>query len=164
MDGDVRDAVRLAHLDFGAKDDEPLAHMAFNDDVVGALAALCDRLGVERVAASVTHSGPGQARRRARALDGAAMRARLVVAADGARSKLRALAEIATVGWDYGQTGIVATIAHERDHEGRAEQHFLPAGPFAILPMPGRQSSIVWNERRADASALARARARGFPA
>ena len=45
-------------------------------------------------------------------------------------------------------------IAHERDHEGRAEQHFLPAGPFAILPLPGRQSSIVWNERRADARAL----------
>ncbi len=39
-----------------------------------------------------------------------------------------------------GQTGIVATIAHERDHEGLAEQHFLPAGPFAILPMPGRFS------------------------
>ena len=59
-----------------------------------------------------------------------------------------------TVGWDYDQAGIVATVAHERDHEGRAEQHFLPAGPFAILPLPGRQSSIVWNERRADAEAL----------
>ena len=51
--------------------------------------------------------------------------------------KLRALAEIPTVGWDTGQSGIVATIAHERDHKGRAEQHFLPAGPFAILPMRG---------------------------
>jgi 2-octaprenyl-6-methoxyphenol hydroxylase len=49
---------------------------------------------------------------------------------------------------------MVATVAHERDHEGRAEQHFLPAGPFAILPLPGRQSSIVWNENRADAGAL----------
>ena len=76
------------------------------------------------------------------------------VAADGARSKLRALADIQTIGWDYDQSGLVATVAHERDHEGRAEQHFLPAGPFAILPLPGRQSSIVWNERRADARAL----------
>ena len=82
------------------------------------------------------------------------MRARLAVAADGARSKLGALAGVAAIGWDYDQAGIVATIAHERDHEGRAEQHFLPSGPFAILPLPGRRSSIVWNERRADARAL----------
>ena len=80
--------------------------------------------------------------------------ARLAVAADGARSKLSRLADIQTIGWDYDQSGIVATVAHKRDHEGRAEQHFLPAGPFAILPLPGRQSSIVWNERRADARAL----------
>ena len=86
--------------------------------------------------------------------DGRTLRARLAVAADGARSKLRALAEIPAYGWDYDQSGIVATIAHEDDHEGVAEQHFLPAGPFAILPLPGRQSSIVWNERRADARAL----------
>jgi len=78
-----------------------------------------------------------------------------VVAADGARSRLRGLAELQTVGWDTGQTGIVATIAHQRDHEGVAEQHFLPAGPFAILPMLGRSSSIVWNERHADAKAIA---------
>ena len=85
---------------------------------------------------------------------GRVLRARLAVAADGARSKLSRLADIQTIGWDYDQTGIVATVAHERDHEGRAEQHFLPAGPFALLPLPGRQSSIVWNERRADAEAL----------
>ncbi|MGB7975461.1 MAG: FAD-dependent monooxygenase, partial [Roseiarcus sp.] len=59
-----------------------------------------------------------------------------------------------TIGWDYDQAGIVATVAHEHDHEGRAEQHFLPAGPFALLPLPGGQSSIVWNESRADARAL----------
>ena len=86
--------------------------------------------------------------------DGRALRARLAVAADGARSKLSRLADIQTIGWDYDQSGIVATVAHKRDHEGRAEQHFLPAGPFAVLPLPGRQSSIVWNERRADARAL----------
>jgi 2-octaprenyl-6-methoxyphenol hydroxylase len=152
MDGEVRDAVRLPHLNFAAKG--PLAHMAFNDDVVGALAALCDRLGVQRVAASVTRWAPGKRVAEVGLSDGRALRARLAVAADGARSKLSQLADIATIGWDYDQAGIVATIAHERDHEGRAEQHFLPAGPFAILPLPGRFSSIVWNERRADARAL----------
>src|SRR5271168_2761108 len=55
MDGDVRDAVRLPYLNFAAKGQAPLAHMAFSDDVVGALAALCDRLEVQRVTASVAH-------------------------------------------------------------------------------------------------------------
>ncbi len=154
MDGEVRDAVRLPHLHIGAKARSPLAHMAFNDDVVGALSALCDRLRVQRFTASVTSWNPGKHGGNLGLSDGRALRARLVVAADGARSKLSRLADVVTVGWDYDQTGLVATVAHERDHEGRAEQHFLAPGPFAILPLPGRQSSIVWNERRADAEAL----------
>jgi 2-octaprenyl-6-methoxyphenol hydroxylase len=154
MDGKTRDAVRPTHLHFEAQNSSPLAHMAFNDDVVGALAALCDRLGVQRLAASVAHWAAGKRVAALGLSDGRSVRARLAVAADGARSKLGALAGIATIGWDYDQAGIVATIAHERDHEGRAEQHFLPSGPFAILPLPGRRSSIVWNERRADARAL----------
>ena len=154
MDGGVRDAVRLPHLHFDAHEDAPLAHMAFNADVIAALSALCDRLGVIRIAGAVTAWRPGKRVAELGLEDGRALRARLAVAADGARSKLRALAEIPAYGWDYDQSGIVATIAHEDDHEGVAEQHFLPAGPFAILPLPGRQSSIVWNERRADARAL----------
>jgi len=154
MDGKTRDAIRPTHLRFEAKNSSPLAHMAFNDDVVGALAALCDRLGVQRLAASVAHWSAGKRVAALALSDGRSVRARLAVAADGARSKLSALADIATIGWDYDQVGIVATIAHERDHEGRAEQHFLPSGPFAILPLPGRRSSVVWNERRADARAL----------
>jgi 2-octaprenyl-6-methoxyphenol hydroxylase len=153
MDGDVRDAVRLPLLNFAAKD-QALARMAFNDDVVGALSALCDQLGVPQITGSVAHWTSGKHVADLGLSDGRVLRARLAVAADGARSKLSRLADIQTIGWDYDQTGIVATVAHERDHEGRAEQHFLPAGPFALLPLPGRQSSIVWNERRADAEAL----------
>jgi 2-octaprenyl-6-methoxyphenol hydroxylase len=153
MDGGVRDAVRLPHLHFDAKGDAPLAHMAFTDDIVAALTAVCDRLGVTRLAAAVTGFSPGKHAAEL-TLNGETVRTRLAVAADGQRSKLRMLAGIQTLGWDYDQSGLVATIAHERDHEGRAEQHFLPAGPFAILPLPGRESSIVWNERRADAQAL----------
>ena len=154
MDGRTRDALRPTHLNFEGKSSAPLAHMAFNDDVVGALEALCDQLEVQRFKASVVRWSPGKRVAALGLSDGRSLRARLAVAADGARSKLAALAGVATVGWDYDQAGIVATIAHERDHEGRAEQHFLPAGPFAILPLPGRRSSIVWNERRADAHAL----------
>ena len=154
MDGGVRDAVRLPHLRFDAKEGRALAHMAFNDDVVAALSALCARLGVERIAASVGGFRPGARVAELVLSDGRTLRARLAVAADGARSKLRTLAEIPAYGWNYDQAGIVATIGHEYDHEGAAEQHFLPAGPFAILPMKGRQSSIVWNEPRAEARAL----------
>ena len=69
-------------------------------------------------------------------------------------SKLRDMAGIKTVTWEYGQSGIVCTVAHERPHNGRAEEHFLPAGPFAILPLTGNRSSIVWTERTADAEKL----------
>jgi 2-octaprenyl-6-methoxyphenol hydroxylase len=154
MDGGVRDAVRLPHLKFDARAGGQLAHMAFNDDVVEALSNLSDRLGVVRIAASVSRWRPGGRVGELGLADGRTLRARLAVAADGARSRLRTLAEIPAYGWDYDQSGIVATIAHEYDHEGVAEQHFLPAGPFAILPLPGKQASIVWNERRADARAL----------
>jgi 2-octaprenyl-6-methoxyphenol hydroxylase len=71
-----------------------------------------------------------------------------------ARSKLRERAGIATHGWDYDQSGIVVTVGHERDHHGRAEEHFLPAGPFAILPLTGKRSSLVWTEKRAEAARL----------
>src|SRR5271168_5072585 len=73
--------------------------------------------------------------------DGSVIAASVLVAADGARSKLRERAGIATHGWDYDQAGIVVTVGHERDHHGRAEEHFLPSGPFAILPLTGKRSS-----------------------
>ena len=57
-------------------------------------------------------------------------------------------------GWSYGQSAIVTNVGHERDHNGRAEEHFLPAGPFAILPLTGRRSSIVWTETTAEAERI----------
>ncbi len=79
--------------------------------------------------------------------DGRRVRARLVAAADGQGSPLRRAAGIGTVEWRYRQTSIVTTVRHERPHGGVAVEHFLPAGPFAILPMTGNRSSIVWTER-----------------
>ncbi len=78
--------------------------------------------------------------------DGRLVQARLVIAADGARSLIREAAGLKTVAWSYPQTGIVTVVTHERPHEGRAVQHFLPAGPFAILPLPGARSCITWTE------------------
>lgn len=72
--------------------------------------------------------------------------ASLVMAADGARSRARMLAGIAQHGWPYDQTAIVATIRHSLDHEQEGLQHFLPAGPFALLPLDAGRSSVVWSE------------------
>ncbi len=71
----------------------------------------------------------------------------LAVAADGQHSVLRRAAGITCVSWPYDQIAIATTVAHERDHGGVAVQHFLPAGPFAILPLPGRRCCITWTEQ-----------------
>ncbi|MET3589162.1 2-octaprenyl-6-methoxyphenol hydroxylase [Bartonella silvatica] len=71
---------------------------------------------------------------------------KLLIAADGARSKLRTKAGLRNFLQPYKQTAIICTIEHEKPHHGRAIQHFLPAGPFAILPLKGNRSAIVWNE------------------
>jgi 2-octaprenyl-6-methoxyphenol hydroxylase len=79
---------------------------------------------------------------------GRTLSAPLVIAADGRHSPLRAEAGLKVNAWSYRQTGIVATIAHERPHDGVAQELFLPAGPFAILPMTDNRSNIVWTERQ----------------
>ena len=83
--------------------------------------------------------------------DGRRVRASLVVSAEGRDAKLRKLAGINVTGWTYPQVAIVATIGHARPHDGIAHEHFLPAGPFAILPLPDdggvHRSSLVWTER-----------------
>jgi 2-octaprenyl-6-methoxyphenol hydroxylase len=79
--------------------------------------------------------------------NGRPLRARLVAAADGQKSPLRRSAGIRTTEFRYPQTSIVTTVRQERPHRGIAVEHFLPAGPFAILPMTADRSSIVWTER-----------------
>ncbi|MGL1446994.1 FAD-dependent monooxygenase, partial [Vibrio parahaemolyticus] len=59
---------------------------------------------------------------------GRTLTANVLIAADGRRSPLREQAGIKTVGWSYGQTGITVAIRHDRPHEGKAVQHFLPGG------------------------------------
>ena len=83
--------------------------------------------------------------------DGRTLRAALLVAADGRRSPLREAAGIKSIGWSYPQIGIVTTVEHDRPHMGRAVQHFLPGGPFAILPLTGNRSCITWSEDAAEA-------------
>src|SRR5262249_47323417 len=78
--------------------------------------------------------------------DGTTIPAVLAVSAEGRDSALREAEGIKTIGWDYAQAGIVTTVEHERPHNGVASEHFMPLGPFAILPMTGNRSSLVWTE------------------
>ncbi len=156
-DSRTSDPVRPTFLTFGGEVNpgEPFAHMVPNVAMVGPLRRKADELGViihQSAAADGLDIGPD--RGTVTTADGRSFSARLVVAADGVRSKLRDLAGIKHTRWDYGQSGIVCTVAHERPHNGRAEEHFMPSGPFAILPLRNNRSSLVWTERTADADRL----------
>lgn len=79
--------------------------------------------------------------------DGSIISAPILIGADGRTSMVREAAGIGLIEWSYRQSGIVCTVEHARPHNNVANEHFLPAGPFAILPLPGNRSSIVWTER-----------------
>ena len=96
--------------------------------------------------------------------DGEEIAAALVIAADGRDSALRSQMGVQVIGWSYPQTGIVATVEHDKPHNGVAYEHFLPSGPFAILPMTGNRSSLVWTEAKAKAPALLALDEHGFNA
>lgn len=137
------------HYDYREVGESPLGWIVENRGIRRAQAARLPELpGVTFLAparAATVERGPAGVT--ARLDDGRTVRARLVVAADGRGSPLREQAGIGLTRWDYGQVGIVCTVAHALEHRGVAQEHFLPAGPFAILPLPGRRSSIVWTER-----------------
>jgi len=156
-DSKTGDPVRPVFLTFegGIEDGQPFAYMVPNTAMVSALRGACAKAGItirHGVRATALSTPPGHA---ALGLsDGSTVSARLVVACDGVRSKIRDMAGIKTVNWEYGQSGIVTTVTHERPHDGCAQEHFLPAGPFAMLPLTGNRSSLVWTERTADADQL----------
>ena len=89
-----------------------------------------------------------------RLADGRELHARLVVAADGADSQLRALAGIDTVGWAYAQRAIVCHVRTQKPHRATAWQRFLASGPLAFLPLADGRCSIVWSAEEALAQEL----------
>ncbi|HZQ14463.1 MAG TPA: ubiquinone biosynthesis hydroxylase [Pseudolabrys sp.] len=155
-DSKLDDAVRPTFLTFGGEveEGEPFAHMIENKLLVDALVAKAKELGIDLRGTAVTGFAHAPNSIDVTLADGTEIAARLLVGADGARSRIREQAGIATHGWNYGQSAIVCTVAHERDHQGRAEEHFLPAGPFAILPLTGNRVSIVWTERAEEAERI----------
>jgi 2-octaprenyl-6-methoxyphenol hydroxylase len=156
-DSKVSDVTRPVFLTFAndAQEDEPFAHMVENRELVKALRKKGDADGVMRLTENGVASFETEISRTNVTLNsGDVISTKLLVACDGVRSRLRDMAGIQTVHWPYDQKGIVCTVEHERPHEGRAEEHFLPAGPFAILPLKGNRSSLVWTESSRDADRL----------
>lgn len=134
---------------------EPLGYMVENRHIRAALAQAVIAAGIEvRAPARVADVTVEPGRARVALADGQTLDAPLVVAAEGRRSAVREAAGIGTVGWDYRQSGVVATVRMARDHGNVAHEYFLPDGPFAILPLTDSRASLVWTESTGRAEAL----------
>ncbi len=134
---------------------EPLGYMLENRRIRQALSGALNASDIAVLAPARLERleiDPGRAQ--ALLADGRVVQAPLVVAADGRGSTVRRIAGIGVVGWPYRQSGVVATVDLERPHQGVAYEHFLPSGPFAILPLTDDRASLVWTERTAQAEAL----------
>src|SRR6267143_885227 len=119
-DSRLEDATRPVFLTFAGdvEPGEPFAHMVENRRLIDALVVRAEAEGVDLRATAVTDFASRGGGVDVTLADGSTIEASLLVAADGARSKLRERAGIATHGWDYDQSGIVVTVGHERDHRG----------------------------------------------
>ncbi len=149
------DAAEIA----GRTDGEPLGYMLENRRSRAGLAEAVTAAGLTVLApASVARVTFGTGVAEVMLADGRVLRAPLVVGAEGRGSVAREAAGIDVQGWSYGQSGVVATVHLERDHEGVAHEYFLPSGPFAILPLTERRASLVWTEPTRRGEALRGAR------
>jgi 2-octaprenyl-6-methoxyphenol hydroxylase len=144
---------------------EPLGYLIENRRIRAGLAQAVVAAPVQVLAPAKVagiEAAPGDVRLALE--DGRTIRAALAVGADGRGSKVRTGSGIEVIGWDYGHVGLVATVALGRDHQGVAYEHFLPSGPFAILPLTEQRASLVWTENRARGAALMSARPEIFEA
>ncbi len=116
--------------------------LAYRRSVELKLGISLDALNIDKDAATITTS------------DKQNITAKLVVGADGARSKVRQLANIHSTGWAYHQQGIVAHVKTEKSHQQCGWQRFLNTGPLAFLPLDDSRSSIVWSAKDDYANAL----------
>jgi len=146
-------------------DGEPLGYMLENRRTRAGLAQALEDAGVAILApARVTAASFGPRAARVTLADGRILSAPLVVGAEGRGSVIREAAAIGALGWDYRQTGVVATVKLERPHGGVAHEYFLPSGPFAILPLTEQRASLVWTESDRRGAALKAARPEVFHA
>jgi 2-octaprenyl-3-methyl-6-methoxy-1,4-benzoquinol hydroxylase/2-octaprenylphenol hydroxylase len=138
----------VIHFDAAQQDRDLLGYIVENNLVQWQLWQALESAGVRRLCPAQVRGYEVLEDRVQLSLQGAeaeTISARLLVAADGAASPLRAMAGIETHGRDYAQRGVVAHVTTERAHEGTAWQRFLDTGPLALLPLADGRSSIVWS-------------------
>ncbi|HEY1505514.1 MAG TPA: UbiH/UbiF/VisC/COQ6 family ubiquinone biosynthesis hydroxylase [Stellaceae bacterium] len=150
------DSPLFLHYDRAEIDAEALGYIVENRRLHGALHARAEALTSLMLYApsAVEQAEFAETQARLTLSDGGLVTASLVVGADGRNSPMRAAAGIKTWRKSYRQIAIVCVVKHEKPHDGVAVEHFRAAGPFAILPMQGNRSSIVWTEDEHDAPAL----------
>jgi 2-octaprenyl-6-methoxyphenol hydroxylase len=148
-DSSLEDAFRPTLVSYDNRvDGAPATWIVENDRLLDALiAAASARSGVALIGGSAVEAFT----RDEHGVDvtlagGRTLRTALLVAADGRNSRLREEAGIGVVRWSYPQVGIVTIVRHAKPHGGRAVQHFLPAGPFALLPLTGNRTCVTWTE------------------
>jgi 2-octaprenyl-6-methoxyphenol hydroxylase len=143
----------LLHFDTAKEQEGPTAYVVENAILRRALYEAAEPLADIAILApeTIREINLGEASASATLSSGRRLIANLIVAADGQRSSLRQMAGFKIVEWPSDQAAIVGTVAHEKPHGGRAVQHFLPSGPFAILPMVNNHCSLVWTERAGEA-------------
>jgi 2-octaprenyl-6-methoxyphenol hydroxylase len=140
-------------------DGEPLGYLLENRHIRAALAQAVLDAGIAVLApAKVAKADFGPREAVVTLADGRTLSAPVAVGAEGRGSVIRTAAGIGAIGWDYPQTGVVATVRMDRPHEGVAHEYFLPGGPFAILPLTDNRASLVWTESRTGGAALKSAR------
>jgi 2-octaprenyl-6-methoxyphenol hydroxylase len=155
-DSALGDGVRATRLTYDAKtaDGEPAAYMVPSSALHLALyqSVTNDPAVTWFTPAEATAVSLGEFAAVITLGDGREIKAALCVAAEGRQSKLRDAAGIKTIGWGYAQRGIVATVQFEMPHNGVAIQHFLPGGPFAVLPLKDKRACITWSSPDSEAS------------
>ena len=135
--------------------DEPLGYMLENRHIRKALHDAILARGIRLIAPAAVIDNREDGSFAEVDLDtGEILRAALIVSAEGRKSRLRDAAGIGHVNWDYDQSAVVCTVQMTRPHNHVAYEHFLPTGPFAILPLNDNRACIVWSEKHAKAKAL----------
>ncbi|WP_425407019.1 UbiH/UbiF/VisC/COQ6 family ubiquinone biosynthesis hydroxylase [Hwanghaeella sp.] len=151
VDGHVLDGISPLFLHYDHTDigEDPFGYIVENRATRIALHKRCQELPTLTLHAPATVNAvrPGPGFSTIEIEGGGEIRASVVIAADGKFSTLRDWMGIKTTGWRYDQTSIVCTVKHALPHNGVAVELFLPSGPFAMLPMTGDRSNVVWSER-----------------
>ncbi len=141
--------IRAPEVTFRAKEigRDAFGYNVPNSTLIAALEAAVAEAGIRRVDALAETARVGAEDIAVGLSNGDDVTTRLVVAADGNRSRMRAAAGIATNTWRYDQSALVCNICHTLPHDDTSTEFHTETGPFTLVPLTGKRSSLVWVDR-----------------